>query len=126
MDAMVKHHWSTVAKEEMERKDTTTGEDDDGNRWRGVVWSPWPPSDPTPPTPAPMHAASILLGCSSPIAAAGHLNMLAAWNDRDIIRARDCPRSYVQAVPASCTVQAVKMFGCMQAYRLLSNRFTFD
>jgi hypothetical protein len=61
--------------------------------------------------------------------------MLAVWIDRDIVRARDCPRSYAQAVPTSCglhcaggacTVQAVKMFGSMQADRLLSNRFTFN
>jgi hypothetical protein len=27
---------------------------------------------------------------------------LAVWIDRDIVRARDCPRSYAQAVPTSC------------------------
>jgi hypothetical protein len=28
--------------------------------------------------------------------------MLAAWINRDIVGASDCPRSYTQAVPASC------------------------
>jgi hypothetical protein len=30
--------------------------------------------------------------------------MLATWIDRDIVGASDCPRSYAQAVPASCSL----------------------